>query len=457
MPTGPAPSEALQPLLDLVRGLPKSRPQPSLKPFEKLLVERAATPWWRSLDALKITGSNGKGSVATLAASILSACDVRTGLTTSPHIGFFNERMAVDGVPLPEASLLAAGESLPRHLARLTADGDEVLTFEATTFLAVEALARAGVETLVAEAGIGGRDDATRLLPGRTHALVSVDAEHLGLLGGNLRQVALNKARLAEPGGTLLLGELPTDLEAMVVEASRRRGVSAVPLRPGVDVEHGSLDGREMVFDLTVDGMTWRGLRSRLLGRHQAINCGLAIRLARHWLLRNRPELAQGDGFEERVRQAVARVRLPGRLQCLQDDPPLWIDTAHTPAAMEGLAQAVPRVLGAPWVWVAGVSSDKSADGVLAPLLSPRCAGLVQVVATRAAHRGGDPARVARVLAAQAPQVPCQVEPTLPQALDVAMGLARKLDGSVLVAGGLFLASETLRHLGPSEGATPFY
>lgn len=457
MPTGPASPSTLQSLLDILQGLPRARPQPSLEPFRKLLEERAATSWWARLDALKITGSNGKGSVATLVASILSACGVRTGLTTSPHVATFHERIAVDGVPVADASLQTAGAVLQRHLARITDGGEPILAFEATTFLAIEVLARAGVETLVAEAGIGGRDDATRLLPGCTHGLVSVDAEHLDFLGGDLQRVALNKAHLAEPGGTLLLGDLSRDLEKSVLQASRRRGVDAVALWPGVEVGGVTTEGREMVFDLTVDGMTWHGLRCGLIGEHQAINCALAVRLARHWLARRRPELAQDGAFADRVRQAIARVRLPGRLQRLRHTPPVWVDTAHTPAAMEALARALPHVQQAPWVWVAGVSSDKSAADLLAPLLPPRCAGLAHVVASRADHRGGDPERVAQVVATRTPRISCEVESTLPRALDKAVALAQKLDGGVLVAGGLFLASEAMRYLAPEAEPPAFY
>lgn len=434
---------SLRPLEEELARLPRSRPTPSSEALEDLLRRSSASSWLRHIDAIKVTGSNGKGSVATWTASILTAAGIRTGLTTSPHLHDLSERFVVDGQPIPVSLLLEAAERVRRGRRRLIAEGTDLIAFEAMTAMAVEVFALAKVEAVVAEAGIGGRHDATRLWPGTTHGLVSVDLEHRDLLGDGLPEIARHKADIANPGSTLMLGALPYALQEVVTRHGRRRGIDVLTFEPAVEVSHAAVTAEGMAFTVHVDGRAYADLRTAAAGDHQATNCGLAIRLAHHWLERHRPEILESAMFPSVVAKGVAAAHLPGRAERLLASPTVIVDTAHTPAALATLAELLPRLVAeGRWILVAGVSVDKAPEGLLAALLPPRCAHTTKVIATEARRRGGAATAVAQAVRRLAPQMPCDVLSTLSLALDRALDEARREGLGVVIAGGLFLAAE---------------
>lgn len=438
--------------------LHRYRASPDLGPLRRLLAKLPAAPWLRGIDAVKVTGSNGKGSVAAATAAILSAAGVRTGLFVSPHVQHFTERLAVDGRAISEATLAAAAERLEQARRGPVPAQDELLAFEAITALAMEAFAAAEVETVVAEAGIGGRHDATRLLPGRLCGLVSLDLEHRPLLGDSLAEIGRHKADIATLGDTLMLGALADAETQRLMTYGRRKGVEVVPFEPGIEIGRLAIRGAHMELDLRVDGLAFSALRSGLLGEHQAVNCGLAIRLARHWLRRHRPASAEGERFRQLVHRALPRLRLPGRAEQLGNDPVVLVDTAHTPAALLAWSHLMgQRLAGRPWLLVCGVSEDKSPADLLSPFLGDaRPSSLARprtVVISRAAQRGGDPRRIAHWLALHPESPPHEVSVPLERALQRALETARREGWVVVVSGGLFLVAEARRSLLPGAAA----
>lgn len=394
----------------------------------------------RRLDAIKITGSNGKGSVCAMVAAILGAVDVRVGLYTSPHLHRVHERIVVDGRPIGDDELRRSHawfEALRAEHLRAH-PGDDFGAFEAMTAVALHRFARAEVETVVAEAGIGGRYDATRVIPGRTCGLVSVDLEHTALLGGTEEQIAFDKADLCPPGGTLVVGRLHAELRRRLEAYGRLRtvAVQGIDERARVEVVAEGLPGTTV--RLWVDELVIPELVIPAAGRHQVDNAALAVALAHDWLRRHRPGLAP-DRLVAAIQRAFGGLRLPGRLELVGEDPPAVIDVGHTPAAVASVARTLAPLLGpAKAVLVVGVSHDREPEALLGPLV-PLAA---HVICTRAHHRGGDPARVEAVLAERWPGVPRRVEATIEAAMRRAVEMARAQGRTVVVAGGLFVAME---------------
>src|ERR1022692_2947720 len=168
----------------------------------------ATEPWLNRLDSIRVTGSKGKGSVSAIAAEILRHLGLRTGLFTFPHLLRFHERIRVDSECISSVELasavnlvLGARDRLERQRA-----GDRVGAFEVYTALALQHFCARSVEAVVAEAGIGGRYDSTRVIPGRLVCLTSVELEHADLLGGSIEKIAYDKADLCCDGGCLVVG-----------------------------------------------------------------------------------------------------------------------------------------------------------------------------------------------------------------------------------------------------------
>src|SRR3989440_1630568 len=175
----------------------------------------------RRFASIHVVGSNGKSSTTRMIAAILERHGLRTGTYTSPHLRSFAERIEVRERPLDGPSFAAAVERAA-HAARMvdrTLDEDDRVTqFEALTAAAYTELARGGVEVAVIEAGLGGRYDATNVIPSRVQVLTAVGLEHTRWLGPTLTDIAGEKLDVVQPGATLVLG---AGMDAAATEVAR--------------------------------------------------------------------------------------------------------------------------------------------------------------------------------------------------------------------------------------------
>ena len=196
----------------------------------------------RRFDSIHVVGTNGKSSTVRMIAAILEEHGLRTGAYLSPHLVSFGERIRIEDRDLPEAAFAAAVERAA-HAAELvdrSLGGDERVTqFELLTAAAYSELALRGVEVAVIEAGLGGRYDATNVIPSKVQVLTSVGLEHTRWLGPTIADIAAEKLDVVQEGGTLVLGPgLHPDADAVAeaVAEARRRADRRAGTDPGVDV-----------------------------------------------------------------------------------------------------------------------------------------------------------------------------------------------------------------------------
>ena len=157
--------------------------------------------------SIHIAGTNGKGSVAHMLASVLQAAGYRTGLYTSPHLHDFRERIRVDGEMIPQEKVAAF---LDRYGKEMTERG--LSYFEMTTAMAFHRFSEAGVEVAVVETGLGGRLDATNVLQPILSIITNIGLDHSDILGPTVAHIAAEKAGIIKPGIPVLVGE--TDPES---------------------------------------------------------------------------------------------------------------------------------------------------------------------------------------------------------------------------------------------------
>lgn len=317
--------------------------------------------------AIVITGSNGKGSTASMLTALLGFAGERVGTFTSPHLFRFNERVRINGEPVDDPALLAAEARVAAAIERDRHDhpDDGFGEFEAW-FLAALCLFEAdGCERLVIEAGIGGRYDPTRLLQAPLAAIVSVDLEHTALLGATRREIALDKLDIAPPGGRVLVGcGLEAEWESLAtVAALKRVGIEAADRAFGPVTSEDRLSGHSITLQHADMGQI--RVETGLHGAKQADNLQLAIALAS--TARDDIAPARWPGL---IAEALASARCEGRLEVLPGSPSLLIDVGHTPDAVEAaVTGAAELTRGVPAILLLGMSHNKDVDGMLSRLL----------------------------------------------------------------------------------------
>ncbi|HVW18545.1 MAG TPA: cyanophycin synthetase [Solirubrobacteraceae bacterium] len=370
--------------------------------------------------SVHVVGTNGKSSTVRMTAAILRRHGLRVGAYLSPHLVSFAERIRVDDADLAPERLAACVERVARVAERLDAgDDDHVTQFEALTAAALSELAEQRVDAAVIEAGLGGRLDATNVLPSRVQVLTNVGLEHTRWLGSTVREIATEKLDVVRPGGTLVLGPdpAPDALDvARRVAAERGATLLVAPLAPAEPY-------------------------AALLPAYQRRNFAVAIAAARAFL---------GELDEGAVADAAAHAAVPGRLQVV--DEQLVLDGAHNAAGLEALAQALPELAGErPVVGVVSILDDKDTEAMLRTLLE----ACEQIVFCRIANpRALSPAALASLaVELGAPRGSVHIEDGARAAVDLARTLAGP-DGIVLATGSFYLLADLLRPAGAEPGAT---
>jgi dihydrofolate synthase / folylpolyglutamate synthase len=366
----------------------------------------------RQFDSIHVVGTNGKSSTTRMIAAILARHGLRTGAYLSPHLVSFGERIRIDDGDLAPADFGAA-VGRAAHAAELvdrSLEGDDRVTqFEALTAAAFSELACRVVQVAVIEAGLGGRYDATNVIPSKVQVLTSVGLEHTRWLGPTLADIAAEKLDVVQAGAMLVLGfGLHPDVMAVAEEVCEQRGARIV--RAGTDP----------------------GVPVGAFGTFQRRNFALARTAAEAFL----GELDAGA-----VAAAGAEVRVPGRLQQIADDPVTLLDGAHNPDGMRALAESLPELIAGHDRVVATISilDDKDAAAMLAALM-PTCDA---IVLTSSQNPRALPPPTLQSLARQLGGPPSEIvgDPRL------ALARARELAGPggvVIATGSLYLVADLM-------------
>jgi dihydrofolate synthase/folylpolyglutamate synthase len=375
----------------------------------------------RRFRSIHVVGTNGKTSTTRMIAAILVRHGLRAGAYLSPHLVSFSERIRIgdtDVEPEAFAAAVARAARAAEMVNRSLDPDDGVTQFEALTAAAYVELARRGVEVAVIEAGLGGRYDATNVIPSRVQVLTGVGLEHTRWLGPTVAAIAGEKLDVVQPGGTLVLGaELHSDAEAVARAVAEERGATIV---------HAGADP---------------GTPVAALGTFQRRNFALARAAAEAFLGVDaiRPEA---------VAAAALEVRVPGRLQILSENPLTVIDGAHNPDGIAALVASLPELLAGRTRLVAVISilDDKDAAGMLGRLLPSADA----LVLTSSQNPRALPPPTLQSLARQlgGPSAETVRDPL------AALARARELagpDGVVLATGSIYLVADLVAPAGGSR------
>jgi dihydrofolate synthase/folylpolyglutamate synthase len=367
--------------------------------------------------SIHVVGTNGKSSVAQMSAALLEAHGVAAGACLSPHVSRWAERVRIHGEEIPpgdfSASVARAAEAAA-VVNRSLPEGEEVTQFEVATAAAFVALAAARVEAGVIEAGLGGRLDATNVLPSRVTVLTSVGLDHTEWLGDTELEIAAEKLAVLRHHSILVVGRLSEEVSALAERTAAERGARLVraPEDPGA------------------------GIPVRAPGPFQRRNFSIACAAAGSFL----------GGLEpDRVREVGAGLAIAGRLERIAEDPPTLIDAAHNPDGAAALAEALPEISeGREVVACVAILADKDAASMLAALAAATdlvfCTEFSREqlrISGRPGSRPWDAGELAAIC--ERAGIEAVAEPDPGAALDAARAEAIRRGGLLLVAGSHYL------------------
>ena len=403
------------------------------------LMERLGHPERRLPPVFHVAGTNGKGSTCAYLRAAIEAAGMTAHVFTSPHLIRFNERIRIAG------ALIADAELAPLLAEVLDAGGDVGASFfEVTTAAALLAFARVPADACIVEVGLGGRLDATNIIPNPAICgIAQLGLDHQAFLGETIEEIAAEKAGIAKPGVPIVTLHYPAGVANRVGQVIRATGADW-------HAKGGSWDSvgyrRQLHYrdaagklDLPLPG---------LAGQHQTQNAGLAIAMLRHQSKLLIPASA--------IRAAMGWADWPARLQHLREGelvdrlPPgseLWVDGGHNPSAGRVIGDFLRGHVAPdrPLHIILGLLANKDAGGFLAAM--GRVAADFHMVPVRdhAHHAPASLAEIARL----AGHTACP-------AVDIDDALGRIEQAAspgapppvILIAGSLYLAGEALERNG---------
>jgi dihydrofolate synthase / folylpolyglutamate synthase len=381
--------------------------------------------------AIHVAGTNGKGSVASMLAAIFTAAGYKTGLYTSPHLERFEERIRIDGKPVPQRSVASLVTTLRPSLRKF-----KPTFFEATTALAFTYFAKSNVDIAIVETGLGGRLDSTNVLRPCLTIITGISLEHTEILGNTIEEIAGEKAGIIKKGIPCVTGAVDAKAVKVFRRACRKQNTRLIVASAKTIAEKKcTLEGTQV--DAVVGKSPLEDLVLSLPGHYQLRNLAVVLEAVNQ-------VRASGDYTlaDDSIREGLANVRefsgLTGRLTIMSKKPLAVVDVAHNAEATGQLVDTLQRLGFRKATVVFGVMKDKDHVGMIHSLAA--ITDHAVAVAARSAR-----SRSASDVAATFAKEGCKVR----AALSVQEGVRFAFEsapkkGLILVTGSHFVVGEAI-------------
>ncbi len=410
--------------------------------------------------AVHVAGTKGKGSTASMMASILQASGYRVGLYTSPHLNSLEERFVVNNATCSEQEFVALAAEIQRAVHSVTArensGGNPILGehtfFEITTAMGLLHFARQKVDAAVLEVGLGGRLDSTNVCNPDVCIITTISLDHTRQLGNTLALIAAEKAGIIKPNVPIVSGvvneeprevirRIASDQNAPLLQRTVDFDVSPLAASlPNADEDAFALNGYPFIYQEPAQHPQYKQgpLHLKLLGQHQMENAACAISAARQLAMKG------WKITEATIESGLFQCNPAGRIEVLSTHPTIMIDVAHNVASVAAVAETIGQRFSNPRrILIFASSKDKDAAGML-KLLAPH---FQHVILTKYLHnpRAFDPSELHAIAQEAGPHNlagttwEIQQDPAI--ALARAQSLAQPQD-LICATGSFFLASE---------------
>lgn len=276
------------------------------------------------LPCIHVVGTNGKGSTTAYLQALFTSCDYRCGTFTSPYITYFNERIAIDGVPISDDELEELCQAIKLHLEKLEKRYGRLTEFELVTALMFCYFAKEKPDLAIIEAGIGGLHDATNCFRALAVVCPSISFDHTETLGDSLSKIATQKVGVLDEGVPVIFGAFPK--EARDIFYAKAHDMHSPTFELGKDFQ---LRRQEQAFDFSYQAFALENIQLAMAGRHQQDNAALAI-MTTLVLSEKFPKLNP-----KRYLDTLKTVQVKGRTERLTAN--LVIDGAHNEGGIKSL------------------------------------------------------------------------------------------------------------------------
>jgi len=383
---------------------------------------------------IHVAGTNGKGSVSHILASVLHEAGYKTGLYTSPHLKDFRERIRVNGEMISEDAVVRFTEQFlaKNEIAKL-----EPSFFELTMSMAFDYFRASKVDVAVIEVGLGGRLDSTNVITPEVSVITNISFDHQALLGNTLAKIAAEKAGIIKKNVPVVIGESSPETSFVFQQTAEKvqTQLSFADQEYHADYSMMTIDGKQSMNIRKNGELVYPDLKLDLLGIYQRHNMPTVLKTID--ILNEKGWKLTEDMVRRGLDHTIRNTGLMGRWQIIGHNPLTVCDTGHNQAGIKLVVEQIKQTAWKELHIVIGMVNDKDHDEVLA--LLPTNA---RYYFTKAAiPRAAEPEELAAKAAKFGLKGNCY--PTVRQALSDALANSGKND-LVFIGGSTFVVAEIL-------------
>ena len=292
----------------------------------------------RKINVIHVGGTNGKGSTVTYLRSVLVESGYQVGTFTSPYIEQFNERISVNGQPIPDEAIIELVNKIKPLSDEL--EGTELgapTEFEVITTMAFYYFAeKVQLDFVILEVGLGGRFDCTNVVDPLLSIITSIGMDHVQILGDNLSDIAFEKSGIIKENRPVFTAVKQEEAFAIIQREANKKHSHVYRLGEQFHLNHHDSLEKVEQFAFSMDDIQLKYIQIQLLGQHQTENAACAM-AALLYLQKNK----QIQFNESSLRKGLLDAHWPGRFEVLHENPMIIIDGAHNREGMQAFSESI--------------------------------------------------------------------------------------------------------------------
>ncbi len=306
-----------------------------------------------------VAGTNGKGSVSHMLASVLQSAGYKTGLYTSPHLRDFRERIKINGEMIAEQEVVDFIEQMQTDIESI-----EPSFFELTVAMAFHHFARHQTDIAIIETGLGGRLDSTNIIEPLVSVITNIGYDHVQILGDTLEQIAAEKAGIIKPGVPVVIGEKLAETEPVFRNKAAMENAPVFFAGERLQVADWKQEEHDLVVYVAENDKTdHRKYHLDLTGQYQTKNL-LTVLESCHQLKENGIDLPEA-AIEQGLKQVKKLTGLHGRWETIHQHPRIVLDVAHNESGMREVLNQLEITTYHCLHMILGMVKDKDVDTVI--------------------------------------------------------------------------------------------
>lgn len=309
--------------------------------------------------SVHVAGTNGKGSVSHMLASVFQEAGYKTGLFTSPHLRDFRERIRINGEMIPEENVVQFIDTYKDKFLQM-----ELSFFEMTVGMAFDYFSKENIDIAIVEVGMGGRLDSTNLITPELSVITNIDFDHMKFLGDTRAKIAYEKAGIIKPSIPVVIGETHPETQQVFIDKAQECHSPIYFADQIFDCDKIHIESyTEQRFDVWKNSKLYmEALETPLMGNYQQKN--LTTTICALDQLREKFDLSDNTIYDG-IKKVIRNTHLMGRWQILDKDPLTIADTGHNVAGITEVVQQLAEMQYGKLHFVLGMVNDKDIDSVL--------------------------------------------------------------------------------------------